>query len=69
MDSDEAGRIEVIGDEVRDRLVSMGIRPGKHLVIHAKQPFRGPITVSVGKNVTSLSHDHARQIEITIEDS
>jgi len=68
MQNGEEGRIEAIGDEIREKIVSMGVRPGKRCKIQNKQPLKGPVIVSVGKNVmTSMSRRHARQIEIAID--
>lgn len=69
MRSDETGTIEAVGDEVRDRLYPLGIRPGKRLTVRAKQPFRGPITVSVGRNVASVDYDYAHRIEVRVDDT
>lgn len=69
MGRDETGTVEMITDGPRDRLRSMGIRSGKRLVVQSKQPFRGPITVSVDRQMTSLSYDHARHVYIGLDDS
>ncbi|UWG46420.1 hypothetical protein HSRCO_0118 [Halanaeroarchaeum sp. HSR-CO] len=63
----ECGTIEEIDEEIREQVVSMGVRPGKRLVIQSKQPLNGPIVVSVGQNMTSLSRSHARQIEVAVD--
>ncbi|AKH96576.1 FeoA family protein [Halanaeroarchaeum sulfurireducens] len=68
MQDGEEGTIAEIGEEIRDTVVSMGVRPGERLVIHNTQPLNGPVVVSVGQSMTSMSQSHARQIEISVDD-
>lgn len=62
----ETGTIVAVGDSIRDELGAMGIRPGKELLVQTKQPLGGPVTVSVGHNVTSVSRSYAHQIHINV---
>ncbi|MDR5657724.1 FeoA family protein [Halodesulfurarchaeum sp. HSR-GB] len=62
------GRIKDIDDALREELGEMGIRSGKELVVQSKQPFNGPITITIGHSTTSLSQDHARRIYVATDD-
>ena len=46
----------------------MGIRPGKRMKVCSKQPFDGPVVVSVGHSTVSLSRSQARALEIVPEE-
>jgi len=67
MQPGEIGTIATIGGELRAQLGPMGIRPGKELFVQTVQPFGGPITISVGHNVTSVSRSYARHIHIDVD--
>ncbi|AOW80444.1 hypothetical protein HTSR_1267 [Halodesulfurarchaeum formicicum] len=67
MEAGQTGRIERVGAEIRKQVTSMGVRPGQELEFHTKQPFNGPVVVSVGHSMTSLSREYARQIIVSLE--
>lgn len=67
MDDGESGTIEGIGAEIRSQVTSMGVRPGQRLEFHTKQPFNGPVVVSVGQSMTSLSREYARKITVSLD--
>lgn len=67
MDSGEVGTIQDIGEQIRHQVTSMGVRPGLRLEFHTKQPFNGPVVVSVGRSMTSLSREYARKITVTLD--
>jgi len=64
----EEGTVEHIGDRFREYLRSMGIRPGKEIEVCSKQPFDGPVVVSIGRSTVSLSRSQARELEIIPEE-
>ncbi|MEF8756677.1 MAG: FeoA family protein [Halobacteriales archaeon] len=67
MQSGQTGTIEEIDEHVRARTSGMGVRPGKQVTVHTKQPFDGPVVVSVGESMTSLSRRYARGIEVSLD--
>lgn len=67
MDEGEVGTIERVGDQIRHQVTSMGVRPGQHLEFHTKQPLDGPVVVSVGRSMTSLSRAYAREITVSLD--
>lgn len=67
MEAGEVGTIQAVGEEIRHQVTSMGVRPGRRLTFHTKQPFDGPVVVSVGRSMTSLSRGYARKITVTLE--
>ncbi|MEF8771718.1 FeoA family protein [Halodesulfurarchaeum sp.] len=67
MDAGEVGTIQAIGEQIRHQVTSMGVRPGQRLEFHTKQPFNGPVVVSVGRSMTSLSREYARKITVTLD--
>lgn len=67
MEAGESGTIREVGEQIRHQVTSMGVRPGQRLEFHTKQPFDGPVVVSVGRSMTSLSRDYARKIIVTLE--
>lgn len=67
MRSGQTGTIERIDECVRGRASAMGVRPGKRLEVQTKQPFDGPVVISVGDSVTSLSRRYAQGIEVTVD--
>ncbi len=67
MEAGEIGTIRDVGKQIRQQVTSMGVRPGQRLEFHTKQPFDGPVVVSVGNSMTSLSREYARKITVTLE--
>ena len=67
MDDGEVGTIQDIGEQIRHQVTSMGVRPGQRLEFHTKQPFDGPVVVSVGRSMTSLSREYARKITVSLD--
>ena len=67
MDAGEVGIIKEVADAIRNQVTCMGVRPGQRLKFHTKQPFDGPVVVSVGNSMTSLSREYARQVTVAVE--
>ncbi|HKL27653.1 MAG TPA: FeoA family protein [Natrialbaceae archaeon] len=67
MQSGQTGTIERIDECVRAKASAMGVRPGKRLEVQTKQPFDGPVVISVGDSMTSLSRRYAQGIEVTVD--
>lgn len=68
VDCGEEGTVEQVSERFREYLRSMGIRPGKEIKVCSKQPFNGPVVVSVGHSTVSLSRSQARALEIVPEE-
>ncbi len=67
LESGQTGTIERVDEDVHDRALAMGIRPGRELEVRSKQPFDGPLVVAVDQSVTSISRRCARGIELSVE--
>ena len=52
------------GDEVKSRLESMGIRPGKKITKVSAHFWRGPVTVLVDKTRIAIGHGMAARIAV-----
>ena len=52
------------GHGLKRKLRSIGIREGLTIQIKSKQPFKGPITISVGKTNITLGRGIAQKIII-----
>lgn len=50
------------GGNFRRKLEVMGIRPGQIIKVVSKQPFRGPITISVGNGQMTIGRGMAHRI-------
>lgn len=67
MEAGEIGVIKDVGDAIRNQVTGMGVRPGQRLEFHTRQPFDGPVVVSVGNSMTSLSREYARKVTVAVE--
>jgi len=67
LESGQTGTIERVDEDVSDRALAMGIRPGRELEVRSKQPFHGPLVVAVDQSVTSISRQCAQGIELSVE--
>lgn len=68
VDNKKRGKIKEVDHTLREELGQMGIRAGKKFVVQSKQPFEGPITITIDHSTTSLSQDHARRIYVATDD-
>jgi ferrous iron transport protein A len=59
-------RVEA-GASVQHRLLSMGIYPGRELVVLSAGALRGPVTVRVGRSTVALGHGMASKIMVETE--
>ena len=50
------------GDEVKRRVETLGIRPGKSLVKISAHFWRGPVTILLGKTKIAIGHGMANKI-------
>ncbi len=50
------------GDNLRNRLMSMGIYKGKELVKLSHIGLRGPVVVKIGRGILALGHGVAAKI-------
>ncbi|MGI5912485.1 MAG: FeoA family protein [Syntrophomonadaceae bacterium] len=52
------------GEAARIRLLAMGITPGSSIVVLARHPFRGPVTIAVGNTRIAIGRELASAIEV-----
>lgn len=64
----ETAVIDDVGGPASSELSAMGIRAGARVEVHSKQPLNGPVVVSTGPSMTSLSRRYARHVTITTEE-
>ena len=67
MDAGQTGRIEHVGEPICEKVAAMGVRPGKKMKCHSKHPLDGPVVITVGQSMTSLSRRYAQEIEVAVE--
>lgn len=61
----ERVRVARVGDHDSDQLrylAELGIRPGTHVAVAAREPFGGPITLRVGRAMRSIGPSLARRV-------
>lgn len=68
MQNGQTGVIETVDGAARAELSAMGIRPGARVEVHSKQPLNGPVVISIGPSMTSLSRRYAKQITVVSEE-
>ncbi|MFC1644173.1 ferrous iron transport protein A [Candidatus Omnitrophota bacterium] len=54
------------GHDVSRRLESLGIRPGKKIVMISSHFWRGPVTVMVDKAKVAIGHGMAQKIMVEV---
>lgn len=52
------------GERARNRLLAMGITPGSRIVLLARHPFRGPLTIEIGNTRIALGQEIASAVEV-----
>lgn len=69
MKEKQKGRIiEVFGGSIfTNRMMSMGIYPGREITKLSHFALRGPVTIKVGRAVLALGHGMAGRITVEIE--
>jgi ferrous iron transport protein A len=55
------------GQSLQDRLLSMGIYPGKEIIKLSHFALKGPVTIKVGRSVIALGHMMAGRIMVETE--
>ena len=50
------------GHGISARLESLGIRPGKKITMISMHPWRGPVTIMIGKSKVAIGHGVAQKI-------
>ena len=50
--------------EILRYLAQIGLRPGKHVIVHEKAPLGGPITIGLGSDRHAISLELARMITV-----
>ncbi len=59
---------EVCGGSIfANRMMSMGIYPGREIIKLSHFALRGPVTIKVGRSVLALGHGMAGKIIVEIE--
>lgn len=56
------------GSALQNRLMSMGIYPGREIIKLSHFVLRGPITIKVGRSVVALGHGMAAKIVMHVDD-
>ncbi len=60
--------LEISGGTVlQNRLMSMGIYPGREIIKLSHFVLRGPVTIKVGRSVIALGHGMAKKINVETE--
>ena len=69
MEANQKGRVLEIhgGLGLQDRLMSMGIYPGREITKLSGFALRGPVTIKVERTVFALGHGMANKIMVEIE--
>lgn len=61
-------RVKIIeclgGQSLQDRLLSLGIYPGRDIVKLSHIALKGPVTIKVGRSVIALGHMMAAKIMV-----
>ncbi len=57
-------RVLHVGQEHGRRMVGLGLRPGVHVRVVRRSPFRGPLQVRVGRTDMILRRSDAARIEV-----
>ena len=55
------------GEQLRQRLMHMGIYEGREITKMGHLALRGPVTVKVGRAMIALGHTMAHKIKVEIE--
>ena len=55
------------GDEVVNRLNSMGVRTGKKVTVISSHFWRGPVTVLLDRMKIAIGHGMARKIMVEVD--
>lgn len=69
MKAGQRGKIlEITGDnDLKQRLMHMGIYPGREITKASQLALRGPVTVRVGRAVIALAHSMTHKIKVETE--
>lgn len=69
MAADQKGKVVEIhgGSGLADRLMSLGIYPGKEITKLSSFALRGPVTIKINQRVFALGHGMANKIIVEIE--
>ena len=69
MKAGEKGKVvEVLGgDQLRQKLMHMGIYEGREVTKVGHLALRGPITIRVGRAVVALGHSMGGKVKVTIQ--
>lgn len=65
----QRGRVVEItaGASLKNRLISMGIHPGREITKLSHFALRGPVAIKAGRTVLALGHGMAGKIIIEVE--
>jgi len=60
--------LEILGGPgLENRLMSMGIYPGREITKFSHFALRGPVTIKIGRSVVAIGHGMARKIIVEAE--
>ena len=55
------------GAGLQNRLISLGVYPGKEITKLSRSVLRGPVAIKVGRTVLALGHGMASKIIVELE--
>lgn len=55
------------GEGALSRLLAMGVTPGSSIIMVARHPFRGPLTIEIGNSRIALGREIASAVEVSLE--
>jgi len=69
MKAGQKGKVMEIsgGSRLQDRLMSLGIYPGKEITKMSHFALRGPVAVKVGRSIFALGHGMSTKIIVEVE--
>ena len=69
MKEKDKGRVaEILGEGIfKNRMMSMGIYPGRDITKLSHFALRGPVTIKVGRTVLALGHGMASRVLVSME--
>jgi ferrous iron transport protein A len=68
MKENQKGKVVEIsgGSAIKDRMMNMGLYPGREIIKLSHFALRGPVTIKLGHSVVALGHGIASKIVIEI---
>ena len=68
MKENQKGKVsEIAGAALRQRLMSMGLYPGREVTRLSRFVLKGPVMIKVGRSTIALGHDMAGKVKVQVE--